>query len=395
MGAGERLADSTTAPRVLVVVPVYNHAGSLRSVVERALAVHPDVLVVDDGSTDAPIGALDGLNVMIVRHTANLGKGAAILTACREAAASGMTHILTIDADGQHDPAEIPKFLDRVTREPMTIFVGKRDFSAPNVPGAAKFGRAFGNFWLRVQTGHRIADIQSGYRLYPVAVLQGLTLRERRYAFEVEVLVKAAWAGVPLRDVDVSVYYAPGRERISHFRMARDNMRISHVNALLTLRSFLPWPHRQLVRAADGALSVVHPMRSVRSLLEHCADPREIAYGAAIGAVIAALPVLGFQGMITLFICGYFRLNRAAALLTNQLGTPPLIQAACIQIGYYFRFGRFLTEFSAETLWNQAPQRLYEWLLGSLIIGPALGALLGAAFYILAKSAKRYPAASE
>jgi glycosyltransferase involved in cell wall biosynthesis len=95
----------TTPARLLVAIPVYNHGRTLRDVVQRALAVHPDVLVVDDGSTDGGAASLEGLAVRVLRHERNRGKGAAILTAAAEARRLGKTHIVTIDADGQHDPA--------------------------------------------------------------------------------------------------------------------------------------------------------------------------------------------------------------------------------------------------------------------------------------------------
>lgn len=375
--------------RVLVVVPVYNHASTLRRVVEGVLRVHSDVLVVNDGSGDNPAGAIAGLPVRMVRHAQNQGKGAAILTACRVAAAEGITHILTIDADGQHDPAEIPRFLRQAASSPMAILIGKRDFTAPNVPGSSRFGRSFGNFWLRVETGVRIGDIQSGYRLYPVAVLMALPLTERGYAFEVEVLVRAAWAGVALQDIDVSVYYPPAGERISHFHALRDNLRLTHVNALFTLRALLPWPYRTLVvDPATGSLVLVRPMRSVRALVQHCADPREIAGGAAAGAIVAALPVLGFQGVVTMVVCSWFRFNKASALLTNQLGTPPLIQIVSIQTGHYLRSGAFLTALSQDAITRQGVQILVDWLIGSLVVGPLLGLVLGGVFYRAARSAR-------
>jgi uncharacterized protein (DUF2062 family) len=377
--------------RVLVIVPVYNHASTLRGVVEGVLRVHADVLVVDDGSTDDLARAIEGLPVRVVRHTQKRGKGAAIMTACREAAAVGMTHILTIDADGQHDPAEIPSFLQQAASSPTAILVGKRDFTAPHVPAASRFGRSFGNFWLRIQTGVRIGDIQSGYRLYPVAVLMALPLTERGYAFEVEVLVRAAWAGVPLRDIEVTVYYPPAGERVSHFHAVRDNLRLSHVNALLTLRALLPWPHRKLVAdRATGSLVLVRPMRSVRDLVLYCANPREIAGGAATGAIVAALPVLGFQGLITIVACSWFRFNKASALLTNQFGTPPLIQIVSIQTGHYIRSGVFLTTLSREVISRQGVQILVDWLIGSLVVGPLLGLVVWAAFYGVACSARSH-----
>ncbi|MEJ2201030.1 MAG: glycosyltransferase family 2 protein [Desulfuromonadaceae bacterium] len=176
-----------SADRVLIVIPVYNHAASLRRVVEGCLAVHSRVLVVDDGSSDEPLSRLAGLAVETLRHERNRGKGAAILSAAEQARQWGMSHIITIDADGQHDPADLPRFLEQLRQTPLALVVGRRDFSVPHVPGSSRFGRRFSNFWLRVQTGRRLTDTQSGFRAYPLFLLQGISWRQSGYAFEVEV----------------------------------------------------------------------------------------------------------------------------------------------------------------------------------------------------------------
>jgi len=233
--------------RMAIVIPVYNHAATLRSVVSQALQVHDRVMVVDDGSTDDVVSPLQGLNVHLVRHPKNLGKGVAILTAAREARRLGMTHIATIDADGQHNPEDFRRFLPLIEKYPDAIIVGKRDFGHADVPRANRFGRGFSNFWLRLQTGRDLGDAQSGFRVYPLWVLENLKLYEKRYTFEIEVLVKAAWAGVELIETDISVYYPQGEERITHFHLFFDNLQLSRLNAKLTLRSILPWPHRKIV----------------------------------------------------------------------------------------------------------------------------------------------------
>lgn len=237
-------------PGILIVIPVYNHAATLRRVVSQALQVHGEVMVVDDGSIDDAITPLRGLNIHLARHPRNLGKGAAILTGAREARRLGMTHIATIDADGQHNPKDFRRFLPLIQKSPNAIIVGKRDFEHADVPRANRFGRGFSNFWLRLQTGKALGDAQSGFRVYPLSVLENLKLYEKRYTFEIEVLVKAAWAGVELLETDIYVYYPRGEERISHFHLFLDNFRLSWLNAKLTMRSILPWPHRKLVKGA-------------------------------------------------------------------------------------------------------------------------------------------------
>ncbi len=373
---------------ILIVIPLYNHAASVRQVAEKALAVHDEVLVVDDGSTDGGADALEGLPVRIVRHETNRGKGAAILTAAREAKRLGMTHIVTIDADGQHDPADFERFVATMQSDPWGIVVGKRDFSVANVPGSSRFGRRFSNFWLRVQTGRKLGDTQSGYRAYPLAVLEELCLGEKHYSFEVEVLVKAAWAGVRLYDVDIAVHYPPAKERVSHFRGFMDNFRLTLLNTKLTMRSVAPWPHRRIVtgESVEEKVSVLRPMRSLKMLLAENSSPSQLAAAGGLGVFMGALPLIACHTIAILLVAGFFRMNKIAALSTSQLCMPPLVPALCIEAGYFMRHGRFLTEISIETLGYQGLERVYEWLLGSLLLGPLLAAAVGAVIYLMAQA---------
>jgi len=233
-------------PRIIIVIPVYNHAGTLRDVVTRSLKVHDRVMVVDDGSSDGGVDTLEGLGVDIIRHSNNLGKGAAILSAAKKALRSGMTHMVTVDADGQHDPEDLRHFIPELEAHPDAIIVGKRDFNGAYVPESSRVGRAISNFWLLAETGRSLGDAQSGFRAYPIALFRHLNLRERRYSFEIEVLVKAAWAGIELREVDISIYYPSPAERVSHFHLFWDNLRLSLLNARLIMRVVIPLPHRKI-----------------------------------------------------------------------------------------------------------------------------------------------------
>lgn len=212
-----------------------------------------NVLVVDDGCTDADMAELlHGLDVTILRHGSNRGKGAAILTASRHLEACGAEYMITIDADGQHLPEDIPLFLGQMEPDNPAIIIGCRDFNTENVPGSSRFGRSFANFWLKVETGVAVDDCQSGFRAYPVRYLNMLRFRGSHYDFEAEVLARAAWAGLQLKMVEIRVIYPRPEERVSSFKPFLDNLRLTGIHSLLVGRRMLPWPHRRLVERKKG-----------------------------------------------------------------------------------------------------------------------------------------------
>lgn len=372
------------SPSVLLVIPLYNHRKSLRAVVEEARPHISAVLVVDDGSTD---GGADGLalHVPVERHAVNRGKGAAILTAARVAGDQGFTHILTMDADGQHSAADIPAFLRAVHETPHAVVVGARCFSGPHVPASSRFGRAFSGFWMRVQTGYTVSDMQSGFRAYPLDVLKSVATGEPGYAFEVEVLVKAAWAGFEIREIPISVYYPPPQERVSHFDKCKDNVRISLLNTRLTIRALIPVPFRRYALDVEGRLSLLRPLESLRLLLRDKATPALLARSAGMGMLISTLPLPGLQSLLLLLCVGWLRLHRLAALVVIPLTWPPLVPGLGVLLGYRLRHGEWLHEFSLQTLGYEAGQRLLDWATGSVVLAPVLGLLVAAMVWLMAR----------
>lgn len=389
------MALTDIVDKTVVVVPVYNHAVTLRQVVEGVLKHHIRVLVVDDGSTDGSIDAVKDLSIDILQHAGNRGKGAALKSAAQWGLERGMSHMVALDADGQHDPDDLPEFLAAIAETPQALIVGHRNFDQDSIPGSSRFGRQFSNFWLRLQTGSQLKDTQSGFRAYPLLIFERLHFWTNRYNFEVEVLVRSAWAGLELRDIDISVYYPPGDERVSHFRGFMDNWRLTILNTHFTLRSIVPWPHRKIIEGSNtqgakvASLSVLRPMRSIRVLLRENSSPKMLSFAAAVGVLLGTLPLIACHTIAILLVCGFFRLNKVAAVSSSQLCMPPIVPALCIELGYYIRHGHWLTELSLQTLGYQALERIYEWFLGSLLLAPLLALLVGVLTYLLAKMVQR------
>lgn len=218
--------------RTAVIIPVYNHGPQIGEVIRRTQKLGLPVFVVDDGSTDGTaenIAAIDG--IIVLHHSSNTGKGAALLTGFMAAGEKGYDWAITLDGDGQHRPEDAIKLLDAVNDADRSIVIGKRQgmVGKKNVPWTSRFGRKFSNFWVWAAGGPWVEDSQSGFRLYPLPEVLTLDVKARRYQFEVEVLVKARQQGIKTKEVPVQVIYQPKGERVSHFRPWLDFNRNSAV----------------------------------------------------------------------------------------------------------------------------------------------------------------------
>jgi len=373
-------------------VPVFNNRDTVRQVVTECRAILPNVVVIDDGSTDTDVaGLLVGLDVTVLKHERNRGKGQAILTASRYIEEHGGFFMITIDADGQHLSHDIQKFVPLLKEEAPSIIIGCRDFSTVNVPLSSRFGRSFANFWLLVETGKVIADCQSGFRVYPVRYLNQLFFKGSHYDFEAEVLAKAVWAGLTLETVDIGVVYPKPEQRVSSFKPVLDNMRLTLIHTMLVGRRLLPVKHKKLIdgnRNADVSL-LRHPGKVLWMLLQESATPQGLALSAAVGLFIAVLPILFMHSVVIFYLSLRFNLNKIVTLNIQHLAMPPFMPALCIEVGYYLRHGQWLTHLSYTTVFNEFSSRFYEWFLGSLFIAPVAAALIGAVMYITASAVKK------
>lgn len=229
-----------------VIIPVYNHARTVGDVVKGSLVHAATVLVCDDGSSDGSGEAARAAGATLLIHPQNQGKGAALRTLFDEALRRGFRYAICLDADGQHFPDDIPALVEAAVQTPGSLVVGARDLAAAGAPGSSQFGRKFSNFWVWFEGGERVDDSQSGFRAYPLPEVPKVAGRRTRYDFEVEILLRAAWAGVPLRSVPIRVLYP--KDRVTHFRPWADNVRISLLNTLTCLKLLLPLPLAPLLR---------------------------------------------------------------------------------------------------------------------------------------------------
>ena len=219
---------------ICVIIPTYNNAGTIVQVVQSTLAFCDDVIVVNDGSTDDTTPLLQGLEgITLVEYAENRGKGHALRQGFCKARELGFAYAITLDADGQHYPEHIADFLRANQEHPGALIIGSRKLEGVQRSKGSAFANAFSNFWFWLQTGRRLSDTQTGYRLYPIKKLHGLSLLTSRYEAELELLVFSSWHGVKLVEIPIDVYYPPMEERVSHFRPAADFARISVLNTVL------------------------------------------------------------------------------------------------------------------------------------------------------------------
>lgn len=223
-----------------VVIPVFNHAGTVAKVIRKTLDQHLPVIVVDDGATDGTLNQIESIpGIHILRHKHNRGKGAALVTGMTEAAKTAHWAVC-LDADGQHDPEDIPDLLAAIPKNRRAIIIGRRK-GMENAPWTSRFGRKFSNFWVWVSGAAPLADTQSGFRVYPLPEVLHLNVKAKRYQYELEVLARAAWQGIGAIEVPVSVNYSPLGSRISHFHPFLDFVRNTGTfTRLITRRVFTP-----------------------------------------------------------------------------------------------------------------------------------------------------------
>jgi len=222
-----------------LVVPVYNHP-QVATVLDGARVLGLPIIVVDDGSTDETSTVLAGIakdcDITLLRHPRNQGKGAALLSGFTTAMALGCDAALTIDADGQHHPADGARLLAAAAETRSLVLGSRQGMSGQHVPWTSRFGRGFSNFWVFVCGGPKVSDSQSGFRLYPLPESLNLGVFARRYQFEVEILVLAKGHGLTIQEVLISVAYQPPGGRVSHFRPWRDFWRNSQTFSRLLRR---------------------------------------------------------------------------------------------------------------------------------------------------------------
>lgn len=206
------------------VIPAHNEVRTIRPLVEATRGKVDAVIVVDDGSTDGTGEAVGGLDIRLLRHETAGGKAAALATGFAAALEDGAERVVTLDGDGQHDPAELDRLLDAARQYPDHLIVGARIRQRHRQPGIRRFANRFADFWISWASGQRLPDSQSGYRIYPRGLLERIhpsTARRHGFVYETAMLIDGARAGYPALAVEIDSIYRDNA-RPSYFRPGKD-----------------------------------------------------------------------------------------------------------------------------------------------------------------------------
>ncbi|WP_336515384.1 DUF2062 domain-containing protein [Pollutibacter soli] len=380
--------------KTCVIIPTYNNAGTLPQVIRDVSEYSSNIIVVNDGSTDNTSEILKEFrNIELVNYPVNKGKGWALRQAFKRAIVLGFENAITIDSDGQHFAKDLPAFIEKMKCSPRTIIMGARNMDQEGIPGKSSFGHKFSNFWFKVETGFKCPDTQTGYRLYPLDPIRRMRFFTRKYEFEIEVLVRSAWKGIHVDAIPISVYYAPGGKRITHFRPFRDFTRISILNTILVLITFLYIKPRNFLR------TLFDKKKFRQAVNEHLFNPNQSdalkSISIAFGVFMGIVPIWGFQLVVAIFFSVLFRLNTALVIIAANISIPPMIpliiflsyKMGALWMGEQQSRIIFSNDISLEAVKNNLEQYIY----GSCTLALAAGVLLGLISFLLLRIFKRKP----
>lgn len=253
--------------------------------------------------------------------------------------------------------------------------------NSENVPGGSSFGNKFSNFWFRVETGLKLPDTQSGYRLYPISRLKDIPLFTTRFEFEIEIIVKAAWRGIDVISLPVKIFYAKPGERISHFRPTKDFTRISFLNVYLVILAVWYRPSR-FIRRLKGS----HIRKFIKN---HFFNQEESiakkSMSVSLGVFFGIVPVWGYQLILAIATAYFLKLNKAIVIVAANISIPPLLPFILLAS---LRTGEWVTGAAANlTLHNISLQtiklNLYTYLIGACLLAVGFSILMGFSTFII------------
>jgi glycosyltransferase involved in cell wall biosynthesis len=369
-----------------VVIPTYNNEKTLEKVVQDVLSVTGDVIIVNDGSTDSTSRILEKFrNIRVVSYARNEGKGYALKKGFELAMKEGFEYAITIDSDGQHYAKDIAAFVEKSQNQPDTLIVGSRQLPREKMRQGSSFANRFSNFWFKFIAGITLPDTQSGFRLYPLSKLKDIHFYTRKYEFELEVLVRSAWRGIPVISIPISVYYPSREERISHYRPVKDFLRISLLYTVLFFVvvfyikpfSFLKYLRKENIK---GFFS--------RHILHSEDSTAKITLSVMLGIFMGIAPIWGYQLITAISLAYLLRLNKILVIVAAQISIPPLIPVilylSFVTGSILLGNGFHINLVSPMTL-AFVKRNLFQYIIGSLTLAVVLSLFFGLIMYLFMK----------
>ncbi|REC52421.1 MULTISPECIES: DUF2062 domain-containing protein [Chryseobacterium] len=373
--------NAISEKKICVLIPTYNNEKTLKRVVDGVLDYTEDIIVVNDGSTDSTREILRSYSqIEVIDLPENKGKGNGLKIGFRKAKELGYDYAITIDSDGQHYPDDIPVFVEALLNEKEDVLlIGNRNMSQDGIPKKSSFGNRFSNFWFWFETGIKLEDTQSGYRLYPLHKIPKKYFTPK-FEFEIEIIVRTAWRHVPVKNVPVKVLYDPA-ERVSHFRPFKDFTRISILNTILVTITLLYIIPRNFVNNFKKK-SIKRFIKE--DVLESDGSNRIKAFSIALGVFVGFSPFWGFHTLIVISLSVLFKLNKVLAFFASNVSLPPFIPfiiAASLFLGSPFVHGDS-NIFSQELNFDLVKNNLLQYVIGSFILATSASAILGVATFL-------------
>jgi glycosyltransferase involved in cell wall biosynthesis len=374
--------NQTKPLNVCVIVPTYNNHKTLARVLDSVLEYTTNVIVVNDGSTDSTAEILKNYsNLTKIHHPKNAGKGIALQNGFKKALTLGFDYVITIDSDGQHFASDIPLFINEINVNGEALLIGSRNMTQENVPKKSSFGNKFSNFWFWFETGIKLEDTQSGYRLYPVKKIPKKYFTNK-FEFEIEVIVRAAWKGITVKNIPIQVLYDP-TERVSHFRPFKDFTRISILNTILVaIAIFYIKPSHFFLRLKKKGIKKYF----IENILHNEDSISKKSLSIALGTFIGIAPFWGFQTIIVLFLAVFFKLNKLIAFAFSNVSFPvfiPFIIYGSLKMGSCFvNTGKPLFLDTSMTL-ADVQNNISQYLIGSFVLATMMSIIFGLFGYFL------------
>ena len=383
-----QLSEKFNTLKCCVIIPTYNNHKTLQKVIEGVLVYTEDVIVVNDGSTDSTSEILVQFpQIQQIHLSKNKGKGNALRQGFKHADSLEYRYAITIDSDGQHFPEDIPIFIKALENDSNKeiLLIGSRNMTQPGVPKKSSFGNTFSNFWFWVETGIRLQDTQSGFRLYPLFVMKNLKLYTNKFEFEIEAIVKAAWQGIEVKNIPIQVHYEMV-DRVSHFRPFKDFTRISILNTWFVIITFLYIKPRDLFRKLKKKGFKRFLMED---LLRSDDSTEKKALSIALGVFIGLSPIWGFHTVTVIFLAILLKLNKVIAFAFSNVSLPPFIPIILyfsLKIGSWLLGENFVLSMSEIEPSLELMKYLKSYIVGSLVlsvVGAVTCGLLGYVFLTL------------